>query len=135
MEDAKSKAESMLNQARLKKTPARIAVLMRFLSVEHAQSYFDLQEAFKGNYDKSTLYRTLGSFEEAELLHRIDDASGISKYAFGKWYDRFGHAHFICDSCHNTYCLNKMEEKTLKVPEGFQSRAVNILINGTCPNC
>ncbi|WP_373519556.1 Fur family transcriptional regulator [Pricia sp.] len=127
--------KKLLSRKGLKRTPLRIALLGRFLETDHSLSYTDFDALTGNTADKSTIYRNLNRFEQVGLLHRIEDASGVAKYAYGDNRSQHHHLHFLCDSCHNTYCLNKTEEKSIKVPEGFQPRSVNILINGTCPNC
>lgn len=135
MKQQKLKVENALAQVHLKKTPVRITLLSHFMTVDYAQSYFDIEKAFNKKFDKSTVYRTLGSFEETGLLHRIDDASGITKYGIGRFGDGHNHYHFICNHCKNTYCIENDEAELISLPKGFKSKHINMIIDGICANC
>ena len=62
----------------LRITDCRMDVLEVFLNSTHALSFSDL-EADLDLYDRVTLYRTLNSFIEKGLLHRIPDDSGFGR--------------------------------------------------------
>lgn len=120
----------------LRKTKVRFALLHHFRTVHHAQSYKDLQSALMSDIDKSTLYRNLSSFEEVGIIHRIDDHSGISKYALGgKAPKGSEHAHFVCDRCETVYCLEASQLPELNVPEGFKASQVQTIVKGICAKC
>lgn len=120
----------------LRKTKVRLALLRHFHHAHHAQSYKDLQSALTNDIDKSTLYRNLSSFEEVGIIHRIDDHSGISKYALGGIPSKGSeHAHFVCDRCETVYCLEASTPPELKVPEGFKASQVQTIVKGICAKC
>jgi len=127
----------LLQQKGLKKTKLRVAMLQHFSNTPFAQSYDDLSQNLEIPADKSTLYRNLHAFEEAGIIHSINDHSGVSKYAFGghSTHDQEQHAHFVCDKCQTVYCLGELNPQDLKVPEGFQTEKVQTIVRGTCANC
>ncbi|MEL6916922.1 MAG: transcriptional repressor [Bacteroidota bacterium] len=128
--------EPLLERKGLKKTKIRIALLRHFIKMEHAQSYRDLQAALANEFDKSTLYRNLGAFEQAGLIHGINDHSGITKYAFGKApIQGKEHAHFVCDRCETVYCMNDLTPLQFDVPKGFKTNQVQTIIRGICADC
>ncbi|MEM9648000.1 MAG: transcriptional repressor [Bacteroidota bacterium] len=128
--------ELLLEQKGLKKTKVRMALIQHFMGMDHAQSYSDLQEAFATEVDKSTLYRNLTSFEKAGIIHRINDHSGVSKYAFGESPIRGNeHAHFVCECCETVYCMEGLAPSQLKVPKGFKTNKVQTIIRGICAAC
>ena len=128
--------EQVLEFKGLKKTKVRVALLQHFMKMEHAQSYNDLQAALTKDIDKSTLYRNLTSFEQADIIHRINDHSGVAKYAFGESPKQgYEHAHFVCERCETVYCMKGLTPIQLNLPEGFKTKKVQTIIKGTCSNC
>jgi len=128
--------DDLLQLKGLKKTKLRTSLLEVFLNTKHAQSYVAIMAELGDMVDKSTLYRNLSAFEEAEIIHRITDDNGVSKYAFGPWQDHTGnHAHFFCEKCDNVYCVEGENPVNISVPEGFKKKNVQTIIRGTCPDC
>ncbi len=129
-------AASVLGQKGLKKTKLRLDLLACFLEAKAAVSYTDIQSKLAATADKSTVYRNLTTFEEAGIIHRIQDQSGLSKYAFGKNnQDGQEHAHFICEVCETVYCLGKPEDIPIQVPTGFKKKELQIFLKGVCAKC
>lgn len=130
------KCKQLLEQKGLKKTKVRIALLQHFMKTENAQSYKDLQAAFVNEIDKSTLYRSLTSFEQANIIHSINDHSGLAKYAFGKPPSQGNeHAHFVCELCETVFCMGKLVPLQLNVPKGFKTNKVQAILRGICSDC
>ena len=128
--------KQLLEQKGLKKTKVRITLLQHFMSIEHAQSYNDLQAALVNEVDKSTLYRSLASFEQAGIIHSINDHSGLTKYAFGQPSSQGNeHAHFVCEHCEMVYCMGKLAPLDLNVPMGFKTNKVQAILKGVCSDC
>ncbi len=126
----------LLKEGRLKKTKLRLALLKCFMDCHSAQSYTDIKNKLGQEVDKSTLYRNLSAFEEAGLIHRINDHTGISKYAFGNVKDpHHNHAHFVCESCNTVYCMDDIQIEELNVPQGFKAKSVQTILRGTCSDC
>ena len=126
----------LLQEKGLKKTKLRLALIDHFIKAKRAQSYTDLKQVLVEETDKSTLYRNLATFEQVGLIHRINDNSGVSRYALGASLP-FGddHAHFICESCEAIYCLEKATILEPNVPKGFEAKNVQTIIRGICANC
>lgn len=126
----------ILQEEGLKRTTLRLALLNVFINAKSAQSYLDIREKLGEKIDKSTLYRNLSAFEKAGIVHRINDQSGVSKYAFGKVNDQQGdHAHFVCDNCQTVYCMEKNTTIKIDVPKGFKTTTIQTLIRGVCSDC
>lgn len=120
----------------LKRTKLRIVLLDFFLNTKHAQSYLDIKQVLGESVDKSTLYRNLSAFEEMGIIHRINDHSGVAKYAFGPPRSHgHNHAHFVCEKCETVYCVEKTATVEVSVPKGFETKAVQTIIRGTCSDC
>ena len=64
----------------VKPTAMRILVLQFFQNSINATTMRQLENHFDGS-DMSTLYRTLKTFVDHNILHTIDDGTGTLKYA------------------------------------------------------
>ena len=45
------------------------------------------------------------------------------------------HAHFFCERCHRTFCLDNTPIPPIDLPEGFVMTSVNYMAKGICPEC
>ena len=120
-------------------TAMRILVLEYLLTQSSAVSLPNLENEFQHS-DRTTLYRTLKTFEEKGLLHKIEDGTGATKYALctdacesGVHYDL--HLHFYCTSCGETFCLPKTEVPEVKLPNRFIMEELNLVAKGVCDRC
>lgn len=132
--------QEVLKNAGLRVTPFREKVLEIFLATPHAAiKNVDLEEML-GKHDRITLYRTIRSFEEGQILHRVQDASNELKYALchqdcNIHRQDVDHPHFLCSSCGTTYCLDTLGDLTLNLPENYSLDRVQVSISGTCDKC
>ncbi len=132
------KIENKLNQRSIKPTAMRILVLQYFMEQSRAVSLQDIEIAFD-RADKSTLFRTLKTFEKNKLVHTIDDGTKQLKYALClsscncEAVDQ--HYHFHCLKCQNTYCLSNLNIPTVELPFNFRMEQANMVIKGVCANC
>ena len=89
--------------------------------------------------DKSIISRTLNLFKEKHLVHVIEDGSDIVKYeichshAEERDYDL--HAHFYCEKCKKTICMENIPVPDVFLPQGYDLRSANFVIKGLCPTC
>ena len=72
--------EEKLRKKSIKPTAMRLLVLQCLMEQNRALSLNELEVLFE-NADKSTIFRTLKTFQENYLVHRINDGSGAIKYA------------------------------------------------------
>jgi Fur family transcriptional regulator, ferric uptake regulator len=131
----------ILKKASLKATPLRKEVLNLISTSSHALDNQEIESKL-GEVDRITLYRTLKSFEEKGIIHKVTDLSGVSKYAIcdhicldNHSHNHKAHIHFQCDICHNTYCVENVEIPHIKVPEKFTVSGQNITLTGNCDRC
>jgi Fur family ferric uptake transcriptional regulator len=119
-------------------TAMRILTLKYLMQQHAAISLSDLEMLFD-KADRITLFRTLKTFEKHHLVHRIDDGTGVIKYALCE--DSCGctpeelHIHFRCTHCHKTYCLLNSDIPEFTLPVNFQMQEVNVVIKGICEKC
>jgi len=116
----------------------RQLVLQVLAERKTAISLPELEHAFE-KADKSTLYRTLKTFEESKIIHKIDDGTGAVKYALCQAACECEpedlHVHFICSRCKNTFCLNEVPIPEINLPIDFSLESVNMVVKGVCANC
>ena len=122
----------------IKPTAMRELVLKVLTEQDRAISLADLEQKFD-NADKTTLYRTLKTFEENKLIHSIDDGTGSIKYALCKdsceCHPNDLHVHFLCTKCNQTYCLSDISVPSINLPSSFSLESVNMVVKGICSVC
>lgn len=131
--------EHLLLTKQIRPTAMRLLVLEYLLLQSAAVSLPDLEKAFSYS-DRTTLYRTLKTFEENALIHSINDGSGTARYALcddscldGIHTDL--HLHFTCTVCGETTCLPKTKLPDVHLPQGFALEELNLVAKGVCSNC
>ncbi len=132
-----SELKQILKNHKLRVTDSRMDVLEYFLTHKKALSFKDLEEKFS-TYDRVTLYRTLNSFTENGVLHKIPDDSGFA--TFGVCYDtcssdhhHHNHMHFKCNECGKIECVDE-HLPAIELP-GYQIQEANLILNGICKSC
>ncbi|MGB3454551.1 MAG: transcriptional repressor [Moheibacter sp.] len=131
-------AEKILKFRNIHPTAMRLLVLKKLQQSEHAVSLNEMESLFE-NADKTTLYRTLKTFEKNKLVHSIDDGSGSMKYALCdnscKCLPENAHIHFHCNNCGLTYCMKEYSLPEFSLPKNFTAREASLVIKGLCENC
>lgn len=135
--------EKLLAQRDIKPTAMRILVLKAMASCDEAFSLQSLEDKLD-TVDKSTIYRCITLFLTHHLIHAIDDGTGSIKYAVcdtschcgeeGEHLDDM-HAHFYCERCHRTFCLNRITVPLVTLPGDFKVHSINYVLKGICPQC
>lgn len=134
-------AETLLQKHQLRKTAARLKVLWAFAASERALSPGDLQKKLSHSVDRVTLYRVLESFEQKGLVHRVPDDEVSVKYALCAHHHAparphaDNHAHFKCEACGDTFCLEQSAIPEVEVPPGFRLKEQYLLLGGLCMQC
>ncbi|SFT07898.1 Fur family transcriptional regulator, ferric uptake regulator [Zhouia amylolytica] len=130
--------EEILKIKKVKNTAVRTVVLRHLLSQEKAQSLKDIENALTYT-DRSSIFRTLKTFEENKVIHSIEDGSGMTKYAVcaeGCNCDpKDLHYHFYCMNCNKTFCLFDVPIPNIQLPENFKLQQANMVVKGLCDNC
>ena len=133
--------ETLLKDHDLKVTNTRVRVLEVLASEKLVVNYSDISKVLiNENIDRNTLYRTLQTFEEKGLVHKVLSPDGGIGYALCKHDTQVhnhedNHVHFKCNSCNSILCLDKIEIPSIKLPRKYKSEKYNFLIEGTCSNC
>lgn len=121
-------------------TAVRRAVLDLLLQSPYALSGTEIEQRLVLNSDRITLYRTLRTFEEKGLAHRVIDPSETVRYAVCREPARAAdapasHVHFKCLACQHTYCLSHVPVPPVAVPSHYQVLHGDYLISGICAQC
>ncbi|MEO0468796.1 MAG: transcriptional repressor [Bacteroidota bacterium] len=134
-------AENILQSHKLRRTQSRIQILELFLAGDAALSEPDLERKMNGQCDRVTIYRTLTSFMDNGVLHKVLDDSGVMKYALcsrecGETHaHHHDHLHFKCEVCGLTTCVEEIKIPQITLPEGYVQHSINVLVEGRCPKC
>ena len=131
--------DRLLRDFQMRSTPVRQEILELFLQKEYALSHHDIETEVSNSLDRVTVYRTLKTFLDKGLIHKVLDDEGSLKYALCNdacttAEHHHDHVHFKCTRCGQTNCLN-IDLPGVKLPKGYQVEAVNVLIQGICDRC
>lgn len=123
----------------LRTTTCREDVLSAFINKKNALSHGDLEGTLGENYDRVTIYRTLKTFLEKGIIHKVLDDEGM-RYALcsnhcSEEKHHHDHIHFKCSACGETNCLENMKIPVVQLPQGYKPENFNLLIQGICPKC
>lgn len=134
------KTSEILKVNNLRVTSCRRDVLATFIGKKVALSHGDLEETLKENFDRVTIYRTLKTFLDNDLIHKVLDDSGTTKYALcshdhDEPHHDHEHVHFKCEVCGNTNCIQEINLPKIKLPEGYIGKETSLLVLGICKNC
>ncbi len=131
--------EDFLETKNIRPTAMRILTFKFLDGQQVATSLTDIEQAFNRS-ERTTLYRTLKTFEEHGVVHKIDDGSGITKYALCEEncncdVETDLHLHFHCNNCGETICLTNHKIPHISLPEGYLAEEVNLVVKGICEKC
>lgn len=128
--------EHFLEHHGIRPTAVRILV---YRAIHHRSEAFSLAdvENWLPEMDRSSIFRALKLFTEHQLLHEIDDGSGIFKYCVCRCEGshHLNHIHFACTRCGKTYCLEDHTIPLVSLPDGFETYEVEYIVKGVCPRC
>ena len=126
----------------LRKTIFRKELLNLFYNTKSSLTHEEIKNKIGNKGNKVTIYRALEAFERNGLIHRVPDKNNLSRYAIcNKNCDSNSnehiqnHAHFICNDCHQTFCIDEIEVPSFKNLSGFNIQKSNITLEGKCPSC
>ncbi len=130
----------LLKKNRLSITGSRKKILQLFLEQPGALAHGDIEKKAGEKFDRVTVYRTLQTFVDKGIVHTIPTADNSIRYALckddcseGHHHDH--HIHFVCDNCGNTYCLDDVVTPEIKLPRGYATKHIEVVVEGLCKNC
>jgi len=129
---------SILQRHKLRITDCRKEIIREFLDKQVALAHSDLEESLDSQFDRVTIYRTLKTFVDKDVVHKVLDDSGATKYALCSHEEEVHnheHVHFKCEMCGETTCLESINLPSIKLPQGFKKKEMNLLVQGICNKC
>lgn len=139
-----SELTDILKKFNLKVTPVRMTVLDVLVHSDVALSHADITDKIgDDSVDKVTLYRTLNTFNEKGLIHKVATEDRNWLYAIMLESNKIpvsehDHAHFICNLCEKIFCFPVSEHTQsgiASIKEGFKVTEQEIRLHGICPAC
>ena len=131
--------EDTLIAKQIAPTAMRLLVLDVLQRHPAALSLADV-EALLQPADRITVHRTLKTFAEKGLVHRVEDGSGAAKYALcaptctpTRHHDL--HVHFFCVQCRETSCLPAVAVPVIPLPDGYRVQETSLVMKGLCEVC
>ncbi|MCA3004914.1 MAG: transcriptional repressor [Planctomycetaceae bacterium] len=141
---------ALLRQVGLRVTRARVAILETLHASDVAISADEVSDRLSASgeaADRVTVYRTLTSFVEEGLAHKVDP--GDRKFRFSLTdhahchgdHHQHEHPHLVCDSCGEVQCVDDAEvvlrPKRSGKPGGKSIRLnqSNVTLHGVCEKC
>ncbi|MGC4128823.1 MAG: transcriptional repressor [Bergeyella sp.] len=130
--------ENILSQKKIPATSMRILVLNEFLKTDKAVSLSELEEHLE-HCDRSTIYRTLKTFEKKGVIHGIQE-NNTTQYLLchdncDEIHHHDYHLHFYCTECKKTICLDEIRFENISFPEDYDIKELKFLANGICREC
>lgn len=130
--------DTLLIQADLKKTNARLAVLSYLdetRTPQTADEIFSHVNEEHDEVDRATIYRILDTFYKKGLVHRLEFSEG--KYRFELVGDE--HHHLICEGCGKIEDISDCNitewEQEINQKKGFQIKRHSLEFFGVCNQC
>lgn len=133
------KIVQLLGSKGIRPTAMRLMTYKRLAELEVAISLGDLEKDFKVS-ERSTLFRTIKTFEEKGIVHQIEDGTGVIKYALCEENCECEvgndlHLHFHCTRCSETVCLTDRKIPQVNLPQGYMAEDINLVVKGVCHKC
>lgn len=130
--------EELFEHHRIKPTANRQLVARALADSRRPLSLAELEERLV-TLDRSSIFRVLTLFRDQHLVHVIEGGSEGVHYELCQSHshetDDDQHAHFHCEVCHRTFCLQEIPVPEVALPEGYTATSASYLIKGICPAC
>lgn len=130
--------EELFEHHGIKPTANRQLVARALADSRRPLSLAELEERLV-TLDRSSIFRALTLFREQHLVHVIEGGSEGVHYELCQSHshetDDDQHAHFHCEVCHRTFCLQEIPVPAVALPEGYTATSASYLIKGICPAC
>lgn len=131
--------ENILTDRGVKPTVNRILVMKELMKASNPVNLADLEVLLGFSMDKASIFRVLELFAEKDVVHVIEDGSRSLKYELCHSETKHSiadqHAHFYCEHCKETYCIEAARVPMIDIPDGFTPHSINYVIKGICSKC
>ena len=126
-----------IRAAGLRRTPARLAVLAVLRRAGCLLKHKEIADRLP-EVDRVTLYRTLSSLRDADLVHRARGLDGAWRYGCNEDQEQRcpgDHIHFHCLQCHSMRCLPDRPLPWITVDDGSEVVGKQLIVYGRCSRC
>lgn len=123
---------------RVRATPFREQVLSLLLQRGCPMTHAEILQALPDTADRVTLYRTLETLRDAEILHQVQGRDGVWRFCaheLGGDGCPGGHPHFLCLACGTMVCLMGQDLQRVEVPGDVFIRGKQLVVYGLCASC
>lgn len=132
------KMSELLKHKSIRITDFRVKVLDVFEKNTNAVSVKTIENTL-GEYDRTTLFRTLNTFIDKGLIHEVqlpNEGKMLALCSHNCNVDghEHEHIHFKCNSCKEVFCREPITNPIIEI-EGFIIQKVEINAVGICKNC
>lgn len=144
--------DSLITQAGLRPTKARLAVLKTITESSSALSHAEILERLAGlkEFDRVTVYRVLDWLTENQLVHKISGDNRAWKFQLSQpkfsgthqterkavGQDAHHHAHLHCIHCGKISCLHDVKPRfNQEILKHYQVSQIEINLKGVCIDC
>ena len=130
--------KKVLKTRNLRATELRVALLEIISNLGRAVSHQEIQNSLI-KFDRITLYRTLNTFIERGILHKIILEDNKNFYALCNLEctidkHQHQHIHFQCNQCKEVSCLESKEPISLGISNHLVDE-IEITASGICQDC
>ena len=130
--------KKILKTKNLRATELRVALLEIISNLGRAVSHQEIQNSLI-KFDRITLYRTLNTFIERGILHKIILEDNKNFYALCNLEcttdkHQHQHIHFLCNQCKEVSCLESKEPIELGISNHLVDE-IEITASGICQDC
>ena len=133
--------QSILSKNGISRTEFRTDLLNLFYSSKVSLSVDAILKYFDNSINKATVYRSLESFENKGLIHKVPGTNNLKRYSLCREDEcnanshNHNHGHFICYSCNQTFCLEEIKPPEIKSMKGFHIKELKLTAEGYCHDC
>ena len=130
-------AAAMLHKKRLRITTPRLAVVEALWEAGCPLTQHQIADRLgAASPNKTTIYRTLISLMEADLVHKVFVQERQWHFELAHHCTEHQcHPHFTCTRCQRTECLYDVAIPLVQLPEGLVMYRQQIRIEGLCTAC
>lgn len=130
--------DKILSEAGLRSTRQRRVTLELLIREGVPMSHAEISSLLEEPLDKVTLYRTLETLKDANIVHQVQGLDGV--WRFCAHVSSPGecpgdHPHFLCLSCGKMICLPGQRMQRVDVPEGCTVEGKQLVVYGCCADC
>jgi Fur family ferric uptake transcriptional regulator len=130
--DTREQARTAIRDHGGRPTRLRIEILTWLLERQDGATQVEVEQALSGEGDRVTIYRALHWFVEHGLVHRVSTPDRAAVFVAGGAEQ---HVHFTCEVCGRSRCLGQTTLPMPKLPKGFHSKQVELVVTGRCDRC